>query len=137
MTNPDCLVLKIEEYDVSSGKLDTSVFILYDQKEECYIVRGQRVDTKRAESVPYSFTCKRTKDLVNFLSVAICKENVSSYILYNYNDLPMSSDDITYSSLYYDETIANEIAAYDGFFYDRSLLKRYLGMLRNVFNIYY
>ena len=137
MTSTDCLVLKIEEYDVSSGKLDTSVFILYDQREQCYIVRGQRVDTKHTESVPYSFTCKRTKDLVNFLSVAICKESASSYILYNYNDLPMSSHDITYSSLYDDESIANEIAAYDNLFYKKSVLKKYLGMLKNVFNIYY
>ena len=100
-------------------------------------MRGQRVDTKRAESVPYSFTCKRIKDLTNFLSVAVCKDNMSCYILYNYDDLPMSSDDITYSSLYSDETTANEIAAYDDLFYNRSVLKRYLGMLRNVFNPYY
>jgi hypothetical protein len=137
MTNTDCLVLKIEERDVSTGKPDATVFVLYDQKDKCYLVRGQRVKTEQTDAGTYSFTCKRIKDLTNFLSVVICKDNTSSYILYNYDDLPMSSDDITYSSLYSDETTANEIAAYDDLFYNRSVLKRYLGMLRNVFNPYY
>jgi len=136
MTFADCLVLKIEEYDISNGKLDTSMFILYDQNNQVYLVRGTRVETKHLSSVPYSFTCDRTKDLVNFISVAIGEENRMSYILYNYNDLPLSSSDITYDMLYEDEEPSNELVAYDNMKYDRKVLLKYLGMLKNVFNCY-
>lgn len=136
MTFPDCLVLKIEEYGLSNGKLDTSMFVLYDQNNQVYLVRGARVETKSMNSVPYSFTCEKTKELANFISLSICKENRTSYILYNYNELPLSSDDITYNMLYEDEEPSNELAAYDNMKYDRKVLLKYLGMLRNVFNCY-
>ena len=136
MTFPDCLVLKIEEYDVSNGKLDTSMFVLYDQIERQYIVRGARSETKKLNSVPYSFRCKRLKDLADFISVSICKENVTSYILYNYDNFPLSSDLITYDKLVYYENALYEIAAYDDMSYDRKVLSKYLRILKNVFNYY-
>ena len=136
MTSPDCLVLKIEEYDISNGKLDTSMFVLYDQNNQVYLVRGTRVETKNLSSVPYSFTCDKMKDLANFISVAICDDNRTSYILYNYNNLPLSSNDITYDMLYDEEEPAHEICAYDNMKYDRKALIKYLGMLKNVFNCY-
>ena len=136
MTFPDCLVLKIEEYDISNQKLDTSMFVLYDQRTQAYLVRGTRIETKSMSSVPYSFTCERTKDLANFISVAIGEENRTSYILYNYNDLPLSSNDITYDMLCDEEEPAHEICAYDNMKYDRKALIKYLGMLKNVFNCY-
>lgn len=136
MTFPDCLVLKIEEYDISDEKLDTSMFIIYDQLNQVYLVRGARVETKRLSSAPYSFTCERAKDLADFISVAICAENRTSYILYNYNDLPQSSSDITYDMLYEEEDETNEVAGRDNMIYDRKALLKYLGMLRNVFNCY-
>ena len=40
MTEPpaDCLVLKIEEYDIDNGNLDTTLFIIYDKKEHKYVI---------------------------------------------------------------------------------------------------
>jgi hypothetical protein len=136
MTFPDCLVLKIEEYDISKGKLDTSMFVLYDQVERQYIVRGARTETKKLNSVPYSFRCEQARDLADFISVAVCKENRMSYVLYNYKDLPLSTDDITYDMLYGAEYPSNEVAAYDNMRYNRKTLLKYLGMLKNVFNYY-
>ena len=136
MTSPDCLVLKIEEYDISKGKLDTSMFVLYDQNNQVYLVRGTRVETKHLSSVPYSFTCDKMEDLADFISVAICEDNRMSYILYNYNNLPLSSNDITYDMLYEEEDETNEVAGRDNMIYDRKALLKYLGMLRNVFNCY-
>ena len=35
---PDCLVLKIEEYDIETYELDTTIFVLYDKKEHQYVM---------------------------------------------------------------------------------------------------
>ena len=36
----DCLVLKIEEY--IDNELDTTLFLLYDNNQETYLVKGKR-----------------------------------------------------------------------------------------------
>lgn len=132
----DCLVLKIEEYDSTTERLDNTVFILYDTKSKQYIVRGLRVDTPKMTSVPYSFTCKKLSRLVDFISFIVCKQNLWSYTLYNYNNLPFSSENITFDSLYDDGNKENEISGYDNCSYDRRELYSNLRMLRFVFNSY-
>ena len=47
---PDCLVLKIEEYDSETYELDTTIFLLYDKKEHQYVIRGKRAVTERHDS---------------------------------------------------------------------------------------
>ena len=37
----DCLVLKIEEYDIDNKNLDTTLFVIYDKKEHQFIIRGK------------------------------------------------------------------------------------------------
>ena len=58
MTNvsSDCLVLKIQEY--VDNDLDTTLYILYDIKEEVYLLKGKRAFiNEKVESIPYSFYC--------------------------------------------------------------------------------
>jgi hypothetical protein len=131
MTTPtDCLVLKIEEYDISTGKLDMSMFVLFDQRERVYVLRGMR----RYKSTPFSFTCKHRRDVAFFIQSIMCKNNQLSYILYNYDDLPMTSKDIDFQSLCDDEDYVNEISAYDNKLYNNKETLKYLGMLKTVFN---
>ena len=129
-TATDCLVLKIEEYDISTEKLDMSMFVLFDQRERVYVLRGMR----RYKSAPFSFTCKHKRDVAFFIQSTMCQHNQFSYILYNYDDLPMTSKDIDFQSLYDDEDDANEISAYDNKLYDVKESLKYLGMLKSVFN---
>jgi hypothetical protein len=137
MTNPpDCLVFKIEEYDSITHKLDNTVFVLYDTCCKQYVVRGLRVETRKIKSVPYSFTCKKLSNLVDFVSFIICKQNFWSYTLYNYNDLPYWSKYITFDTLYYAEDKAKEISGYDNIVYERRELYSHLRMLKAVFNSY-
>ena len=58
MTEPpaDCLVLKIEEYDIDNGNLDTTLFIIYDKKEHKYVIRGKR-NSLSMESCKKSLKC--------------------------------------------------------------------------------
>lgn len=132
----DCLVLKIEEY--IDGEIDTTLFILYDKNEECYLVRGKRSeDSKKPTSKPYSFQCECASELIDFINFVICKKSKISYTLYNYDDLPNDSDDIDYAYLKeLDDDSGYELAGYDNQTYKKKEILQYLRMLRNVFNYY-
>jgi len=138
MTNvsTDCLVLKIAEH--VDGELDTTLFILYDNNEETYLVRGKRSDVfGKPEMVAYSFYCKCASELIDFIGFVICKKSKISYTLYNYDDLPNDSDDIDFEYLKeLDGDIAYELAGYDNKNFNKKEILKFLRMLRNVFNYY-
>jgi hypothetical protein len=132
----DCLVLKIEEH--VDGELDTTLFILYDNNEETYLVRGKRSNVfGKPETVPYSFYCNYASDLTDFINFVICKKSRISYTLSNYDDLPNNVDEIDYQYLKeLDGDIAYEIAGYDNQKYNKKEILKLLRVLRNVFNYY-
>jgi hypothetical protein len=131
-TVPDTLVLKIVEKDELT--CDTSLYILYDKSIHRYVIRGSRQDTPRIKTCTYSFECDCAKDLVDFIDFLIDDSSDVSYILYNYNNLPAISNDITYEFLSYHDNIINEIAGYDNQKLKRKELLKHLRMLRNIFN---
>ena len=133
--NTDCLVLKIEEYDIDNKELDTTLYVLYDKKEHQFILRGKRA-TENIESCCYSFNCEFAKDLIDFITFVICKKNRWTYVLYNYDNLPATSDEITYDFMEYNDSKVYELAAYDKQKYVKKKLEKNLRMLRNVFNNY-
>ena len=133
---PDCLVFKIEEYDTTVKELDTTVYILYDKEEHKYVVRGRRRYTPEHPSCTYSFDCEYANDLVDFLRYIICKENTINEVLYNYDNLPASSSEITFEFLQEIDERTYEISGYNGLKCTRKRLLRNLRMLRNVFNYY-
>ena len=136
-TVSDCLVLKIEERDSTSGELDMTVYIIYDKKYRNYVVRGKRSVVNNTDACTYSFVCKDHIDLADFLSFVICKKNWWTYVLYNYDNLSYDSNDITYEFLKENESNVYELTGYNYENYSRKRLCRTLRMLRNVFNYYY
>jgi len=134
----DCLVLKIEEFEMyDTNKKDTTIYILYDQKNEHYVIRGKRRNIKdNIDAQIYSFNCKEAKDLESFLSFVICIQNYWSLSLYNYDNLPYKSDNITYQFLQEHESREYEISGYDMLKYNKKRLIKDLKMLKNVFNTY-
>ena len=128
----DCLVLRIDEFDSESFKLDTSMYVFYDTNEELYVIRGKRPNTWET----YSFYCDTMHDTMDFVRTVICKSNLWSYSLYNCSDLPLDSDDITFGTLESSVTTDNEITGYDQQYYNKRTLKRMLRILRNVYNYY-
>ena len=134
----DCLVLKIVEFVTVSDKIDNSIFILYDKREHKYIVRGKRVNGVNFNSEPYSFVCdcSNVDSLVYFISFITCAESKVTYELYNYDNLPESSHDITYEFLEIFLDRPYEIAAYDKISYSKSDIKNHLNMIRFVYNDY-
>lgn len=133
---PDCLVLKIEEHDTTLQELDTTVYILYDKEEHKYVIRGTRRCTPEHQSCTYSFDCEYAHDLVDFLKYIICKKNTINEVLYNYDNLPATSNEITFDFLQENDERPYEISGYNGLKCNRKRLLRNLRMLRNVFNYY-
>ena len=134
-SHPDCLVLKIEEYENDTNELDTTLYVLYDTKHEVYLLRGKRSD-KKMESTEFSFFCKGISELCDFVSFIICKKKLWTYVLYNYNNLPNDSYDITYEYLKENGTRTNELGGYNHQKYSSTDLLKNLRMLSSVFNLY-
>jgi hypothetical protein len=131
-TVPDTLVLKIVEKD--GNKDDTILYILYDKSVERYVIRGKREETLRVKSCTYSFECDYTHDLVDFIQFLIDPTNSISVILYNYDNLPFSSNDVTFEFLSEYDDIRYEIGGYDNVKLKRKELLKNLRMLRNIYN---
>jgi hypothetical protein len=132
----DTLVLKIDEHDVDLNMPDTTLYVIYDKAQHNFIVRGKRRETAALCSCTYSFTCEYAKDLADFIQFLICKDNTVSYILYNYDNLPATSNEISFEFLLEHDDIAFEIAGYDNQALKRNILLKNLRMLRNVYNNY-
>jgi hypothetical protein len=133
-TLPDTLVLKIIEHDVDLKKPDTTLYIFYDKSIHRYVIRGQRRETSTLKSCTYSFECEFAKDLVDFIKFLIDKENKVSYILYNYDNLPLTSNETTFEFLKEFDDKVYEISGYDNKKLKRKYLLKNLRMLRNIFN---
>ena len=134
-TVPDTLVLKIVEHDVDLDRPDTTLYVLYDKATHRYVIRGKRNDVK-VQSCTYSFECEFANDLVDFLEFVLEDENMYSFILYNYDNLPDNSNDITFDFLRDNDSMVYELAGYDNQTFERKKLLKYLRMLRNIFNYY-
>lgn len=132
----DCLVFKFEEFDVDKKEIDNTLYILYDKRNNRYLVRGQRRWTPRIHSCSYSFECEFANDLADFVKYVICPYNRVNEVLYNYDNLPENSDDITYEFLHDYDHIDYEISGYNDRKLSRNRLLRNLRMLRNLFNYY-
>jgi hypothetical protein len=129
----DCLVLKLDEID-STNRSDTTLYILYDKEAHTYVIRGHRRQTRSLESFTYSFNCEFAEDVADFVQYVMCKSNDINETLYNYNNLPYESNDITYEFL--NETQMNELSGYDSRKQSRNRLLKNLRMLRNIHNRY-
>jgi hypothetical protein len=135
-TVTDCLVFKFEELDVDRKEVDTTVYIIYDKSQHKYVVRGQRKWTPKHQSCTYSFDCEFAHDLADFLKYIVCPHNKVNEILYNYDNLPYDSNDITFTFLNEYDHSDYEISGYNEQKFGRKRLLKNLRMLRNVSNNY-
>jgi hypothetical protein len=131
---PDTLVLKIAERDQVTDKLDTTLYILYDISKGLYVIRGNRAETRKCNSLSYSFECDSLKRLVDFIEFVVDDDASISYILYNCDNLPALSDDITHEHLSNASFLSNEIAGYDNQTFNRKYVTKLIRVLSHVFN---
>jgi len=128
----DCLVLKIEEFDLDIKQFDMTMYVLYDSNNQTFVVRGKREN----EWTTHSYYCDDVKELSSFISTVICKQNYWSYTLYTMNHLSDNSDEISFGTLDGKATRETELSGYDKLAYSSKTLRRMLNILRNVYNYY-
>jgi hypothetical protein len=133
---PDCLVFKFEEKVETTKEIDTTVYVFYDKKEHNYVIRGRRRWTPKCQSCTYSFVAEDVGDLADFLQYIICKKNLVNETLYNYDNFPVDTNEITFQTLQEYDHDDYEISGYDNQKFSRKRLLKNLRMLRDVFNYY-
>lgn len=117
------LVLKVEEIcQQNGGIIDTTMFIYYDPEDVCFYIYGNRVDSD-SPSEPYSFICNTVEDLIDFIEIAMYRDNKYNYTLYN---LPIAN---SYAANSYAANFAREISGYDNQTYKRFDFLRYIKLL--------
>jgi hypothetical protein len=134
----DCLVLKLEEINVINNNkiIDNSVYIIYDTSIKKYIIRGKRNGTKKHKECNFSFECINPIHLVEFLKYIFCRFSTINESLYNYDNLPQTSNEITYEFLKNNEHFDYEISGYDEVELETKSLLKKLKMLKNINNLF-
>lgn len=132
----DCLVFKFEEVENFTGKLDNTMYVLYDKKNKRYLIRGRRRWTPRYQSCAYSYECEKASDLADFMQYCVCPDNKVNEILYNYDNLPYDPAEITFEFLSEYDHMDYEISGYNNKDFNHRRIINNLNMLRNVFNYY-
>lgn len=132
---PDCLVLQIVERDNETHEKDTVLYIFYDVRTMQYIIRGKRHDSHRPAR-DFSFTTKNINTLADFTSQVVDVDNLWTYVLYGYEDLPNDSNIITYDILNSDASSYREICGYNDLEYNRKSLLRMLKIVKSIVNLY-
>ena len=97
-TPPDCLVLEIY---VNNQIFDERkrVFVWYDSYERRFFLRGKNDDTEIISYNPFNFKSKRAYHVADFVQLIIDKKSILKVAMYNFMDLPFSSNDITFEML--------------------------------------
>jgi hypothetical protein len=131
MTITDCIVLNIA---ATSG---SQVFIIYDCKTRLYEIRGKNDDVTAEYSyyLPYSFSCEMAKHLSEFIHNVFYYEN-NKVTLYNCDQLPETSEDITFEFLDENLRSRNEIFSYLYKSFSKKSCKKLLKIMRHIYNEY-
>jgi hypothetical protein len=127
---PDTLVLKLCQYD-ERDVLDTSLYIIYDDVIDKYVIRGKRNSKK---CMAFSFQCEKMCSLIQFINFIIPHKMKYSIMLYNYDNLPATSNEITFQFLELWNDRAYEISGYDSIT-EKKDIKKCLKILKNVYNV--
>jgi hypothetical protein len=120
-TIPDCLVLRLVEV-TSNTRLgyDQEMFIIWDDRLKKFYVYGKRVVTSTYDSQPYIYTFKSSKHVLNFIDL-LCFPDRFTVELYNYDNLPRNSNDITFEFLKKCVHSDYEVVAYDDVDFNRKM----------------
>ena len=146
---PDCLVMKLIEYEKYSPVMsrsdlkkyrDVRLFVLYDTNKHTFIIRGKRTSTSKVKAKPFSFECRYLREVYDFIKLIFSIEHVFSIELYNLDNLPTNSNEITFKSLDRSLDLSSLIVAYDTQMMskdsNRGMIYKFLSSLENVNNIY-
>jgi len=165
MSYSDCLVVKIDE--LFASEVEHTIFIVYDVRDQKYVIRGKRFEniekpqsepfstpsivqvfdflfqTKNKKKTftyyPYSFSCPLKESLVDFLDFIFSQGSTFRISLYNYDNLPYLSKDITYDFFERHVDESYEISSVYDYRSDKKISERFekiLDLIQHVSNEY-
>jgi hypothetical protein len=115
------------------GTTEGKVYVLHDSNDK-YLIRGRRDN----ESLPFSFISHdyNLDSLVDFLEIFFGKQELCKLKLYNHNDLPLTSEEITFDYLHENLFDENIITSYYPEIFSKRDMTKALNSIKNVFNYY-
>ena len=129
----DTLVFKLVETD-ESNRETLRMYVFYDHELSTYGICGGYTTTNTNRSVKISFYCDNPYNVSEYLHMMFDKYHGLSLALVNYPDLPINSNDITYPLLRDHDFRINETVGFDFTENEPVIYKRYLSILKNVYN---
>jgi len=124
----DCLILRIDEHQLNGSTFTTNhMYVLYDANASHFLIRGVSYD------IPFSFKARYNRDVRQFVECVTIPSSTLYYSLYNYPDLPTTSDKIT---LEYLSELSDEYALSLDKTSNNVSLKSMISMVQNMFNYY-
>ena len=133
-TPPDCLVLEIYVNNQIFYERKR-VFVWYDSYERRFFLRGKNDDSEIISYNPFNFKSKRASHVADFLNLIIDKRSILEVALYNFMDLPLSSNDITYEMLLENE-YAEVIYTNENYPLKNHKLRELMNTLTTIYNSY-
>ena len=140
MTITDCLVLHV---DSNSG---AQMFVIYDCKTGLYEIRGKQNCTKLNYSRdihPYAFSCAKVKYIIQFIDILFCDDKLNdndnenkTITLYNYDELPDVSENITFDFLLNHTCSSRELFFKSNIKLFKNKCKKLLKMMKHIYNEY-
>ena len=148
-------------------EVEHTIFIVYDVREQKYVIRGKRFENnekpqsdpfstpsivqvfdylfqtksekKTSTYYPYSFSCPLKESLVDFLDFIFSQGSTFRISLYNYDNLPYLSKDITYDFFERHVDESYEISSVYDYRSDKKIKERFekiLDLIQHVSNEY-
>jgi len=126
------LILCVEEHDSENinSPVDTRLFIGWDCLTNEFYVKGRRQDTQFSDYVPFSFRFRSVVDVYDFVEFVMGKNDTTSIIMYNYNNMSSLYDEELTYEFFQDNLDKNyEIGGYDSVKLTLKSFKKLLGLL--------
>jgi hypothetical protein len=148
-------------------EVEHTIFIVYDVREQKYVIRGKRFENNQKQEsapfstpsivqvfdylfqtksekktstyYPYSFSCPLKESLVDFLDFIFSQGSTFRISLYNYDNLPYLSKDITYDFFERHVDESYEISSVYDYRSDKKIKERFekiLDLIQHVSNEY-
>ena len=121
---------------------DMQLFVLYDFASSQYAVFGHRKPNKGTSKetkklyAPFYFMAKTAKDVANFISTVVEKNNYFTFALYSFNTLPSTVEEMSFNLLYKYLKNTRELSAFDDMEFSHDKVRDMVSLTRTVYSMY-
>lgn len=140
MSSSDCLVLCVEEIDTdydnfSDYQKKSRLYVLFDVTYGVFLIRGRRDNTEPNSTFSFIADSNNQESVVNFIDFFTLDEPIIMTI-YNMNELPLTSEEITCEYLEENSIEENIFLSYRQQDFSKSTLRKIMDIIKNIYNHY-